>query len=191
MDADSHVPAGNRRIPSTPLTERANVRAMALRLRSRLASPVPAAGPARLMRALTWGAWGLLVLQSVLLAVLWQRPEAPETLEPLEVPRRQRVPTEGFPAPDNQRAAVEALDRLLARRVEDAARRRGTPVPSGPAQAVRDAALARPAPDGPEVAALLAAYARVLATLGETLDATSTRGTGASPETPGPPDATR
>ena len=138
-----------------------------------------------LERTLVGAALVLVGLQTLLLVALWQQPLAPAELPEQELPKRERAPGDDPPPTGGDRIAVEVLDRLLAQRLAAAVARTGRAV-SGPSAATRAAAVANPDPAGPAVAALIADYAEALAALGETLDATSTPGSGASPETPGP-----
>ena len=146
--------------------------------------------PRRLEHTLTLAAAGLLVVQLALLGALHQQPDPPDELPPQEGLAHARLPTEPPAAEDNHRTSVELLDRLLAARLADAiARHAPTSPPGGPSAEVRAAALAHPDPMGPEVKALLDAYAAALSVVGETLDATSSLASAASPGTPGPAPA--
>lgn len=128
--------------------------------------------PRRLEAWLAACATVLLVGQFVLLAVLRARPEAPEQLPELDVPPRNAPFAEGEAERSGPVEAVVRLDQLLAERLAAAAARAGTdPARLAPAAALRAAALAHPDPAGPEVGALIEAYARALGALGESLDA--------------------
>lgn len=142
--------------------------------------------PRRLEQLLTLAAFVLLAGQGLLLASLWNRPEAPEALPEVEeqAPRRRKrtPPTQATVAPDADRAAVVLLDQMLAERVTAAAARRGVdPRGRGPSEAQRQAALADPDPAGPAVLALVDAWSAALVELGESFDATSSLGSAAAP----------
>ncbi len=142
--------------------------------------------PRQIHRLLTAAAGTLLVLQVVLLLLLWLHPPAPDTLPDYHGISRPVVAS-STPLPDDSRAAVEALDHLLSLRVEQAAARQGVDAGAHmPADALRQAALDAPDPNGAEVRALVDAYGHALAGLGETLDATSSLATAGSPGTRDP-----
>lgn len=127
-------------------------------------------------------ALGLLGLQVVLFAALRAQPDPPAELPDQDLPQRSAERTDDPAPPDLDKSSVEVLDHLLAERVRAAAARRGVdPAPLLPSEAVRAAALAAPSPVGPAVDALIQAYKRSLASLGETLDATSSPATAAAP----------
>jgi hypothetical protein len=132
-------------------------------------------------------------MQIALLAALRATPE-PEAVLP---GARAVAPLHAPPTPTaigSDVVAVEVLQQLLATRVRAAAARQARPAASYlPPTAMVEAARSEPDPDGPAVQALVEHYSVSLAALGETLDATSSPGTGALPRTPDPaavsPDA--
>lgn len=128
--------------------------------------------PRRLESAFVGVAAALLGGQLLLLAVLHRRPEAPAELPEWEVPPRNMPFVEDGERPSADAEAVRLLDRLLGERLDAAVARTGVdPQQHVVAPELRAAALAAPDPRGPAVAALIDAYARALAALGESLDA--------------------
>ena len=143
----------------------------------------------------------LAALQAALLVALRAREDPPTELPSQTLPRGARLPleelpaadtdraasgqgprryrAEELPAADTDRAAVEALDRLFRQRLAEAEARGLKARP--PPEPILDAALANPDPAGSNVAALIEAWRTSLAAIGQTLDATSTRASGASP----------
>ena len=128
--------------------------------------------PRRLEAWLAAGAAALLMGQLVLLAVLRASPEPPAQLPALDIPLRNTPFAEGVEQRSASVESVVRLDQLLAERLAAAAVRTGAdPARLAPAATLRAAALAHPDPVGPEVGALIEAYARALGALGESLDA--------------------
>lgn len=138
-------------------------------------------------RLLTAAAGLLLLLQAGLLAVLWMLPPPPTELPEVEKPEKRKALAEAEPPAAQDSVAVRTLDHLLDQRVTDAAARLGQdPAPLLPSDAMRDAAATARSPSDPAVRALVDHYSASLATLGETLDATSSPETAAAPGTPDP-----
>lgn len=129
----------------------------------------------QLQAQLTTVAGLLLLLQIGLYGIVATTSPPPEALPPLgAVAPNHNSALPLLPAVSSERVAVQVLDRLLDQRLRSAAARENVDIQSlVPPSALREAALASPAPDGPAVRALIAHYGASLKTLGETLDATS------------------
>ena len=116
----------------------------------------------------------LLLLQIGLYGIVATTAPLPETLSPRGTVVPNRNPAPPLPGVSSERVAVQVLDRLLDQRLRSAATRENADFQAlVPPDALREAAMASPAPDGPAVQALIAHYGASLHVLGETLDATS------------------